>query len=180
MVTNEATLLLLIILALLAGIVGAGAAWAYVRLRRVPPTVYGEMERTIADMNQQLNEMRAQLAAEHLARMALQVRITELEIGLKIQAAQIRRLGEVPEYTPTTPGPAAAVVDEKMLSEGLATLFNADELDDLIMRLDVPDGQVAGETTAKLSRELVRYMQRRGRLADLLAAARQLRPDGGF
>lgn len=178
--TLEAAALLAFILAIVGVGVGAGVYRALVELRRVPPGAYAEMENTLADMTRQMSELRAQQAADHLAMRQMAMQITRLEIGVIRLTEQVMQLGGVPVYT-HEPSPAPPpVTDDRVLSAALATLFNGDELTALADELRVPDGTLAGETNTRRARELVEYMRRRNRLGELVTAAREARPDGGF
>lgn len=62
------------------------------------------------------------------------------------------------------------------LSDQIAEYFNAEELADLCFRLGVQVENLAGTTNAAKARELTDYCRRHGRLEQLVAKCRELRP----
>lgn len=79
------------------------------------------------------------------------------------------------------PQPAARAdaqpsVDHKLLRDVLQEQFNVAELQELCFELSVPWEDVAGASKSVKVIELITYMQRRGRLAELAAAVRAARP----
>jgi hypothetical protein len=185
--TSDAALILAAIVAAVGGAVGAASAWALARLRHEPPAIitpnaYREMEAALADMTRQQNETRAQQAADHLTMRQMATQITRLEIMVLRLSEQVRQLGGVPVagMEPSLAPPAPP--DNRTLAMVLASLFNADELADLAMRLDIPDGRIAGETIDAKARALVEYQRRRGvkQTDNLIKLAAELRPDGGL
>lgn len=105
-------------------------------------------------------------------------RQTEL---LGVMAGMLRNLGATniptmpvaPEDRIAQPSPTSRV-----LPVILASLFDRDEMDDLAFRLGIDPGQIAGDTVPTRARALVRYVDRRGRLDELIELARSLRPEG--
>lgn len=181
------------VLVVVALIVGPGSYFLLAGLRRIPPSLYAEMEETIGDMNRQMAEMRrewqaeraaaqAERAADHAEMRKLQVRVTDLEIGIKVLSAQVVRLGGEPEFTLVTPisMPVAVAVpqDDARLSQRLAATFNRDELDDLAFQLDINSEELSGERVSTRARSLVGYARRHGLVEELVLIARQLRPEG--
>jgi hypothetical protein len=67
-------------------------------------------------------------------------------------------------------------MDFVKLSDQISEYFNADELADLCYRLDITYENLAGTTHSARVRELTDYCRRHGRLDDLIAACRKLRP----
>jgi len=61
------------------------------------------------------------------------------------------------------------------LSDQITEYFDAEELADLIFRLNIGDGHIGGATNAARARELVNYCRRHGRMDELIAMCRQLR-----
>lgn len=178
-------MLLVAIVAIVAIVGGAATGWALSRLRAAPPvaaSAYHEMEATLADMNRQQSELRAQQAADHLTMRQMATQITRLEIIVLKLSEQVRQLGGVPVAAIEAPPSPPLPTDNRTLAMVLAALFNADELADLAMRLDIPDGRIAGDTIDAKARSLVEYQRRRGvrHTDNLITLARQLRPDGGL
>lgn len=88
------------------------------------------------------------------------------------------------ELKPSTPAkgsePSAPAVNEPVdlvrLHELLAKHFNDQELRTLCFRLGLDIADLPGEGKSAKARELVTYMERRGRIADLIAQAKRERP----
>lgn len=172
------TTLLIIVLVLTALLIGPGSYFLWAGLRRIPPSVYAEMETTMSDMNRQMAEMRAQQQAAHAEMRKLQVRVTDLEIGVKVLSAQVVRLGGTPEFTLSPAPPAPVPMDDRTLTAALTALFNRDEVDDLAFRLGINHEEISGETAGKRARSLVAYAKRHSMTDNLIELARQLRPEG--
>jgi hypothetical protein len=66
--------------------------------------------------------------------------------------------------------------DTVHLYEQIMAVFSLEEMHDLCFHLGVAAEDIAGDTRSQFARNLVGYLQRRGRLADLVRLARQLRP----
>ncbi len=77
---------------------------------------------------------------------------------------------------PAGPG-AAEQVDLVELRQLLASRFSLGELRNLCFDLEVDYEDLPGEGKAEKARELVGYLERRNRIADLLQVGRNLRPD---
>jgi hypothetical protein len=77
---------------------------------------------------------------------------------------------------PESQTPPAA--DLGQLRRLLVQHFSPDDLDSLCQDLDVDYDVLPGEGTDAKARELIAFMHRRDRLADLLAAATRERPQG--
>ena len=63
------------------------------------------------------------------------------------------------------------------LHQLLGQRFDEEELRDLCFDLGVDYDDLRGEGKASKARELVSHLDRRGRLADLASAGKQMRPD---
>ncbi len=66
--------------------------------------------------------------------------------------------------------------DPRQLQSQLTRLFNAEELRTLCFELNVDYDDLAGESKSGKARELVTYLNRRGRLAELPTLISKLRP----
>lgn len=176
--TAGTVLLIAGIVAIIGGGVGAATGWALSRLRAAPPvapSVYHEMENTLADMaRRQADDQQA------MRQMATQ--ITRLEIMVLRLSEQVRQVGGVPVAVMESPPAPPLPTDNRTLALALAALFNGDELADLALRLGIPDGRITGDTIDAKARSLVEYQRRRGvkHTENLITLARQLRPDGGL
>ena len=63
------------------------------------------------------------------------------------------------------------------LQELLSEAFDTEELDDLATRLDVDYEELAGRTKSAKARSLLKYLDRRKRLDDLIRTGREQRPE---
>lgn len=174
-------------------IAAALGGWVmYGRLRDTPPSTYAEMERTLADMNRQMTDLRAQQAADHATVRLLRAEVNRLDDELRDWRQAYARLvdefmseaGRPPAAQPPamTPAgiPAAPVASNPAaLAALLAELFDTDEIDGLAF--DMALGRyIRGESTEERARSLVGAAQRRGRLPELVELCRRERPTGGF
>lgn len=115
----------------------------------------------------------------------LERRIQELEHGVGLLIAQIRRAGMTPEWTPT-PHEIPAAHGQQAETDRLVGLwqridehFDMDEMNDLAFQLGLPDLSRT-ETSGARARALVMHAKRRSRLDELMELCRRERPDGGF
>lgn len=78
---------------------------------------------------------------------------------------------------PTIPEPdvSSGKADPKKLRDVLIARFNVAEIEMLCFDLDIDAEDVPGTTKPEKARELVRFMDRRGHLPDLIAAIRKAR-----
>ena len=74
-------------------------------------------------------------------------------------------------------GGSSVQVDRAELRQMLATEFSKEELQTLCLDLDVDYDDLKGESRADKVRELILYLERRVRLADLINVGKRLRPD---
>ncbi|MCL4262479.1 MAG: hypothetical protein KJ069_04660, partial [Anaerolineae bacterium] len=65
---------------------------------------------------------------------------------------------------------------ERQLQETLLHRFSHDELEQFCFKLDLPSGVIPEGTMAKMTRELVEYMRRHGRLTQLQRVLGEERP----
>lgn len=74
---------------------------------------------------------------------------------------------------------AAAVAHENVVAlfHKIERHFNESELGELAFRLQVPDDELAGSLKRDNARQLVTYLERRNRVADLLGEVQGLRPN---
>lgn len=176
--------------AFVAGVVVIAVSIVQARARPLPPSEHQKLTQLIqsndelmaisADHARELRDIQRGREQDHKAMMQLQLRIVELEIGVRILTAQLRREGLIPEWVPqsATSDSQDDSLNDQVLQQALAALFSMEELTDLADRLNVPDGEINGDTVTRRARTLVHYMKRRNRLDELVALARQLRPKG--
>lgn len=95
-------------------------------------------------------------------------------------AAMVERLGGSLDQTSAPPQPSpptlSGPVDLVCLHENLVQYFSIEDLQTLCFGLNVDFDDLPGEGKGAKARELVTYMERRGRTADLIAKARKERP----
>ena len=116
---------------------------------------------------------------ELLSRAQLVETMEALPIGSE-QRARIQRLRRellAGASDPPDSGAPSAEIDAKKLRDVLVARFNLAEIETLCFDLDIDADDVPGTTKPEKARELVLYMERRGRLPDLLAAIRKARPN---
>lgn len=96
--------------------------------------------------------------------------------------AMVERLGEALDQfgAAASPQPISQTpsgsVDLVRLHENLAHYFSAEDLQTLCFGLNVDFDDLPGEGKRAKARELVMYMERRGRTADLISRAKKDRP----
>lgn len=184
------------------------AAWGVVQSRRRTPDALEELTASNNELSRRVRTLEKDRERDHLALLRMQTRLEiqsaysrALADYSRQQAAysamladRLRSLGQdVPpspgnppappvELQEPLPAPTAAVErqmgDDRALKTALAALFNRDELDDLAFQVGINSDAVGGETTDARARALVAYARRHGRLEELVAAARRLRPEG--
>lgn len=116
---------------------------------------------------------------ELLSRAQLVEALEALPIGSE-QSARIQRLRRellAEASDPPDPGESPFEVNATTLRDALAARFSLSEIETLCFDLGIDDEDVPGTTKSEKARELVRYMERRGRLSDLIAAIRKARPN---
>lgn len=117
----------------------------------------------------------------------LQRRVEELEHGVGILIAQIRRAGMTPEWSPAparseppppTGGQHAETDMLVDLWQRIQDHFSPEEMDDLAFGLQLRG--CAGDSPGARARELVMCAKRHHRLEQLQELCRRERPEGGF
>jgi len=150
--------------------------YSFWRDRQQTPAAFRRMSRLIVEM------------ADEQAKLA--IRIFELELVVVEQDTHIERLSRRITELGGEPvhRPAGRVVEKiraerspVLLLHGTITkLFNNSELDNLAFRLEIIADELAGETREERARALVEYAMRHGRLTELLAVCRELRPSANW
>lgn len=169
--TNDAVLLgeaVLFTLAIIA--TGSAALYAYTQRRRQSHDAYTVLK-------SEVDELMRERQQDYELLKRLQIRVTELEIGVRVLIAQIVRGGDVPEWS-LAPDAPAEVPQPRPLHETLSYYFNNEELDDLAARVGIDHEALAGRTRIKRAQSLVEAATRLSLSDALLAAARELRPKG--
>ena len=116
----------------------------------------------------------------------LQRRVDELEHGVTVLIAQIRRAGLTPEWSPaparseTHPAGGQAAETDMLVDlwQRIQEHFSVDEMRDLAFELQLRSCD--GDTPGASARELVMCAKRHHRLERLRELCRRDRPDGGF
>ncbi|MBX7251630.1 MAG: hypothetical protein K1X50_06565 [Candidatus Promineofilum sp.] len=130
-----------------------------------------------------LESLRLLDAAE---RGKLQRQVDELEHGVVVLIAQIRRAGLTPEWSPaparseTSPAGGQAAETEMLVDlwQRIQENFDEAEMKDLAFELQLRN--CAGDTPGASARELVMCAKRHHKLDRLRDVCRRERPEGGF
>jgi len=128
-----------------------------------------------------LESLRLLDAAE---RGKLQRRVDELEHGVTVLIAQIRRAGMTPEWSPVpaeTPAAGGQAAETDMLVDlwqRIQEHFSVAEMQDLAFELQLRN--CGGDSPGATARELVMCAKRHHRLERLRELCRRDRPAGGF
>ena len=146
------------------------------------PTALNKLNVTIGSMSDRITTLEKERERDHQAMMRIQLRLAEVEIGVRILIAQVKRMGGEPEWTPATEPPATVseAIDDVALFRSVAALFNVEELDDLAFRIGIDPESIEGRRKDARARSLVTAAKQRDLLPELIDAARQLRPEGRF
>lgn len=162
--------------------VGAAALYAFVQSRRQSPDAIGELVASNNELSRRVRSLEQNRERDHAAFLRIQLRVAELEIGVQVLIAQIKRMGATPEYVPSSePPPVDAVndvIDERAVQRSIDALFSVEEIDDLAFRIGIDTDEIEGRVSSTRSRSLVQHAKRRGLLPELIRVARQLRPEG--
>lgn len=162
--------------------IGALALYSFTQGRRRTPDALKRMGTTVDYLSGRVDVLERARQRDHGEMTRLQVRVAELELGVRVLVAQVIRLGGTPEWTP----PPSSVEQQSAQGDGqpayvvLSALFNNEELDDLAARCDIDPESLEGRTRTRRAQSLVDLATRRGMLSELITTARELRPDGGI
>lgn len=180
---------------LTVALIGAGGVslWLFVQSRRRTPDALAELTASYDELARMVRALQRDRELDHRGLLKMQ---TRLEIQMAYSRAladyadrladRLRSLGE--QNIPAAPSPPvfepepimARGVNTQLLAQAIAQHFNDEEIDDLMFRLAIADGEVPAGSLGRRTRALVLYMQRRERLDELIALCRALRPEGGF
>lgn len=171
-----------IIVTLALSAVGGGALYLFAQSRRQSPDSTRRLLQLTSDMSNRLGQLEKEREHDHAAMLRIQLRLADVEIGVRVLIAQVRRLGAEPEWMPAveTPATVSEVIDDVALYRSIAALFNVEELDDLAFRLGLDPESLEGKRKETRARSLVTAAKQRDLLPELIDVARQLRPDGRF
>ena len=150
------------------------------------------MERSLADMNRQMGELRQQQAADHTEMRRLRGEIGRIDAALQEWSERFlalsREFREATGREPNTRAPVAVVpavplsvtaLSPAALLRLMAETFDLDEVDGLVFEMGL-GRNVRGDSTEDRARSLISAAQRRGRLTELIELCRRERPNGGF
>lgn len=144
------------------------------------PAVWGFWQTTqmSRDMEHRMDAMQAEIDDLRESRQADHEEMRDLRDGISLLVEQIRQAKMDPVWTPdeVKRKPRASAAG---LAVRLAAEFSSEELDGLAFEMGVGHDQFGGETIEARARELVRYMDARGRLTELRQRADRLRPRNG-
>lgn len=181
-----------------AGFIGLVAvmSWSVYQTRRRTPGAIVELTASNDELARRVRNLERGREQDHLTLLRLQTRLEiqtaysrALAAYADTLASKLRELGQDvpagPGNPPTPPSDLAEPLrsqpfDPRLIALALAEHFDKSELVDLAFRLGVNEDELQGESAGARARALVRYMQRRERLDELVALARLLRPGGGF
>lgn len=184
MTTMNEGLFTVLVVALVVLLTVPGAYMIYRNLRDT-----GAMAKRIDDLERQLQEERAEIARLH-------VEMARVSIRMERQAAYAQSLADIMRRNDMTVPPSPDELDE-MASKAtplekdndydtarllrlMSRHFNIDELNDLAFQLRIETGDLGGESFNARARALIGNVQRNGRLSELVALCRQLRPNARF
>lgn len=168
---NDAALLVEAILVTAAVIaLGGTSLYMYAQSRH-------RSQDTYTMLSDRVNELEKERQADYSLLRSLQVRVTELELGVRVLIAQIVRGGGVPEWTPEQ---ATEIAPPRPLHEAIGFHFNNEEIDDLAARVGIDPEALAGHTRMKRAQSLVEAASRNGLTDVLIATAKELRPKGNI
>jgi formylglycine-generating enzyme required for sulfatase activity len=123
----------------------------------------------------------ATLTALQEKRAALQAQLSgerAITPGEDVAAITAQAARAIWQAFPTPPPPEpAAEVDLAQLRHVLAARFSREGLNDLCFELGIDHEEVPGQEKSARAREIVQLCARRGRIPELIRAARRLRPD---
>ncbi len=115
---------------------------------------------------------------------ALRQENAELRRGVAALSRQMEEAQMTPAWKPAEkPRPAKPrppAVDLVALRRKLVEHFSLTEVNDLAFELDIRGDELEGSALPERARSLVRYLDNRGRLAELVELCRSQRPDAGF
>ena len=196
--TPEAAALLAGNLAVVVALAAVGGWTMYSRFRHMPPSAYAEMEQTLADMNRQMSDLRAQQAADHATIRELRREVNRLDEELRLRDMAWRvsyaelvlefgkATGRAPESRPLgdaapalVAAPVASPVSDATLLRLVCEVFDRDEIDGLAFEMSL-GRNLSGDTLEERARSLISVAKRRGRLPELIELCRRDRPNGGF
>lgn len=171
-----------IIVTLALSAVGAGALYLFVQSRRNAPDSTRRWNQLATELSNRISTLEKERERDHAAMLRIQLRLAEVEIGVRILIAQVRRLGAEPDWMPAadTPATVSDVIDDVALYRSIAALFNVEELDDIAFRLGLDPESLEGKRKETRARSLVTAAKQRDLLPELIDVARQLRPEGRF
>lgn len=138
-------------------------------------------------LSRRVNDLESLRLLDAAERGKLQCRVDELEHGVNLLIAQIRRLGATPEWMPSAASGASSPAAGGQLAETNALVdlwqrieaqFSTDEMRDLLFELQLAD--FTAETPGAMARSVVTAAKRHRRLDALREIARRERPEGGF
>lgn len=183
------------------------SAWGVVQSRRRKPSALHDLMTSNDELARRVRVLEKDRERDHLTLLRMQTRL-EMQSAYsraladysRQQAAysamladRLRALGQdVPASPGNPPAPPAELQeattptvaarqqagDDRALKIALVALFNREELDDLAFQAGIRSEDIGGETVDARALSLVKYARRHGYLAELIAAARRLRPEG--
>lgn len=101
----------------------------------------------------------------------------ELEMRVQKAIARAEQLQHMETHHTLPIGDVTSAIDLLALRDVLLQAFNESELRDICFSLRVDYEEIYGEGKRDKTRELILYLERRGRISELVEICRQLRPN---
>lgn len=182
---SEGTLIIALIVAVFISVVpGMYSIWRNLRemgdmSKRIDELEQGRMKDHIEITRLHTELARVGIRQEQWVTYARQLASIMDEAGLHVPLSP-DELAEQASQAATKVRPDDAHYDKAALLRRMSRSFNLDELASMAFQMDIQTGSLGGETFEARAAALIGYCDRRGKLAELVALCRQLRPKGGF
>lgn len=135
----------------------------------------------INDLLYKQQELTGRVLELELEMTDLRVTLSDYQQGTAQLITQLETMKVTPAWQPkrklVTHG-GSPESESVALYKAIAQQFSLEEMDELKMAANIPDGEVGGDTVTAQALELVQYAQRHGQLDALIAACKKARPRG--
>jgi hypothetical protein len=183
-VSNETILAGIVVLILLTTLPGGYALYRQFRDASDNAARMDELEEKLGESRLEIVMMHSELARvgfslEQWKTYARQLAHAMDEAGMPVPLSP-DELAEQASLAQQKIEPSDASYNTAALLRRMARAFNVDELHSLAFQMGIEAGELRGETFETRAISLIEYVKKRGRLAELVALCRQLRPNGRF
>ncbi len=140
-------------------------------------------QKTILFLTQRVNELDRARKQEYEETEALRGEIEALRQGVSALLRQMEEARITPAWKPEERPLARkrpTPTERTALRRKLVEHFSLTEVNDLAFELDIKADELEGSALPERARSLVRYLDDRGRLAELVELCRSQRPEAGF